>query len=864
MENMEDSDDVVECRQNGARDCGATVADAENQMALDFSYIGRRNEGVHFGQVHHTPAAVSSCGPATLPNPCSVASGQPEFLRSPLSSVHQMTPMDVRDYRTMVADLEKRLMDREQLLREDEKNEALDEVTKAQSGSVNQLRHLLTLYEGYHEYPESMMACVRTKYRELEHEKCALEASLQSRIAVLEAEISSLHATHSELRTQIEQLTTNSQDEVVVLRRKLAETESLLMAALDCDRSDDESGVVEESGDILEDGINVRKVVVRLVRALKEIQAMRKEIGARKDQVSEINVEIAEFREKLDASSIQRDKLFCTDCLDGSAHREDFAVVEVSGGDQCGTSIGASATKGEKRRNKNTFAKRQKVKDVVVVEVRGGDGVLQCGTVAEGGGTEGGVFVDFRCTGRRNEWVPLDEVFLSRDDRAVPKLCPISSNNNGIQDSVEVLMQHNPSEPWKWQPATALYDWIFWHFGMVVIPLPGGEIRSIIPKDRIRSPSAGKLRGLEEEVELDFVRRMMRFYSKSVLRPLEAENGKATTKGQKRRRCNESVAIVKRLRTARSRSGSLSSLHELVGPEDDGLRFLPVEILMETFQFLHSIDQGRLLAVCSGWYGILTSVLVKRLLQIHFPSKVDFSRARSHSTGSACVADTNAQSCWSNRSAVIVGVSVNGALALEDWPICDGFLLREILQLGNKEVLENLVLKNITCWFQPSHTEDYIPALFNVFNSLAMMCRTLSVMNFICEIRRSWIDASVPITIRIPFGRMRSDRRVTVADWWDMIEQSCPLLDDHQMNLLSTRMNEVKQDWKLGGPWLTITRSRQAGDPRTSSTYFKPFPATSIYPLEFVDVHRLTRMTQYLMFCAITDSTINLELALPA
>ncbi|XP_055340306.1 uncharacterized protein LOC129589537 [Paramacrobiotus metropolitanus] len=707
MGNMENSDVVVECgREDEARDCGTTVADAENQVTLDFSNAGRRNENVPFGHVHHTAAAVSSSGPDTFLDPCSVDSGQPALFRSSSSSVDQLTPtsLDVRDYEAMAAYLEKRLLDREQLLHgtgQDmealraeyrqtltEKNETLQKMARAQSGLLSQFGHLQTQYEGYQEYAESTLAFMRMKYQELEAEKCASEMSLHSRIAALEAELSSLQGTHCELKTQSEQLTKSTQDEAAfVLRRKLKETESLLMTALQCDTSDDEPSVVEESGDILQDGINVRKVVVRLVRALKEIKALRKINGARKDEISEFNREIAEFREELESSTIERDKVFCTDVVNGSAlQRENFAVVKGLGGDE----------------------------------------VLQCGEESDGSTPKG--------VKRRRE-----DLFATTDKR-------------------------QKSEPGTISPST-----------------------SSVPE---------------------------------ALPPF---------------------------------------LHDV-----DAVRFLPVEIMTEVFQYLHVVDRCRVRAVCAGWNAIQQSAAASSLQQIQFHCKGDFSRALSASIGCARAVDVPAQRCWSRRTVAVVGQ--NAKRSAQRWPLCGARFLREIMQGGAEEKkLENLALKDISCRFLAGHSfpaPDYIAALHKGFDTLAAVCRTLTVKNFTCTIDSSWKDGLVPITIHIPFGRMRHDRRLSVADWWGMIEQRCPLLDDHQTNLVSNALKEYKQNPGLADQLELIRRGRQHNDPRKGCTYLNSFDSPNA-PLASVDVNRLTRMTQYLMYCEITNVAVNAELSWP-
>ncbi|XP_055345249.1 GRB10-interacting GYF protein 2-like isoform X2 [Paramacrobiotus metropolitanus] len=381
MESMENPDVVVECRrENGVRDCGITIAVSESQRTLDFSSAGRRNGCVHFGQVLQTPASAGSSSPATLLDPCSVASGQPEFILSSSPSLADTQPVhsiprakdlssdqlsqDVRHSEAMVASLENRLLEREQLQRESgqqmealrtaydnavaEKNDERERLARAQF-------RLLSLERKHREHKREYKKLLQsaeeerkrgqTAYQQLEADKSASETSLHYRIAALEEELSSLREAHRDLRTQSKQLTKNSQDEVSVLRQKLTEIESLLIPTLQCHLPIDERC----AGDILQTGFNVRKVVLRAMRALRELKAQREKNVAQEDKISQMNAELAPVRVKRKTSTIQRDKLLSTGVVTNSAlHPEDSVVVEVLGRDgvlQCGKAIVRSTSK---------------------------------------------------------------------------------------------------------------------------------------------------------------------------------------------------------------------------------------------------------------------------------------------------------------------------------------------------------------------------------------------------------------------------------------------------------------------------------------------------------------------------------------
>ncbi|XP_055351540.1 uncharacterized protein LOC129597867 [Paramacrobiotus metropolitanus] len=114
------------------------------------------------------------------------------------------------------------------------------------------------------------------------------------------------------------------------------------------------------------------------------------------------------------------------------------------------------------------------------------------------------------------------------------------------------------------------------------------------------------------------------------------------------------------------------------------------------------------------------------------------------------------------------------------------------------------------------------------------------------------------MTMRIPFGKLNHDRRLTVTDWWDMIEQSCPLLDDQQKNRLSDVLSGREQVHNFVYKDLRkILRWRQHGDPRKSCIVLDPW----CDKLESVAVNQLTRMVQYLMYCRITKTEFDIELA---
>ncbi|XP_055340235.1 uncharacterized protein LOC129589484 [Paramacrobiotus metropolitanus] len=108
---------------------------------------------------------------------------------------------------------------------------------------------------------------------------------------------------------------------------------------------------------------------------------------------------------------------------------------------------------------------------------------------------------------------------------------------------------------------------------------------------------------------------------------------------------------------------------------------------------------------------------------------------------------------------------------------------------------------------------------------------------------------------------MRWDRRLTVADWWNMIEEGCPLLNEGQKSVVSGFIKKkIKHSEWLRGLLRLIVRAWQTNDTRKSITYLKPSPVAQ---LGFVDFNRLTRLTQYLMYCAISRTTFNCTVTWP-
>ncbi|XP_055351073.1 uncharacterized protein LOC129597518 [Paramacrobiotus metropolitanus] len=308
--------------------------------------------------------------------------------------------------------------------------------------------------------------------------------------------------------------------------------------------------------------------------------------------------------------------------------------------------------------------------------------------------------------------------------------------------------------------------------------------------------------------------------------------------------------------------------------DDDVVRFLPVEILRETFLHLNTVDQWRMREVCPGWNRILASAAKpnKRLLHIQFPldpSRSFLLRRRSSSEGKVFIAAACAARCRRTCLVAIVGFPVPDDAEDRNYylPLCDELtqiLPREPMHGGaEKKLWENLVLKDAICGTPNNDDEDYIARLHRSFDSLAAMCRTMTVTNFTCRVGTSMPDGFQPLTVRITFARISHDRRLTVADWWDMIEQGCPLLDDLQRDLVSTTLKKTDRSFELSRGLYVIWRYRQLGDPRKCRT-FGEAPEFGPSPLNSIDVDKLTRMVQYQMYCAIIGMPLSHEVTGPA
>ncbi|XP_055340236.1 uncharacterized protein LOC129589485 [Paramacrobiotus metropolitanus] len=522
----------------------------------------------------------------------------------------------------------------------------------------------------------------------------------------------------------------------------------------------------------------------------------------------------------------------------------------------------------------------------VVVEVRGGDGVSQCGKVVAA--SSSGLIGDFRCTDRRNEWMPLDQASMYWDPvSAYSYSGPMGSrfySDQGIADPVEVLMQRSSNEPWKWHPGSVLvYDRQHGQFARVAIHLPGKDIRTVVPRNRIRRRAhmISLDYGLLHLMELrgmggSHAAENHLFYNKSVLRPVAAANASTTpTSGKQQEPADGCLATQKWWKVFLACGGSSASpalMAALPAPVFDAgraFRVLPLEILTETLYSLPTVDQCRVRAVCVVWNRLLTAAAARNLLHIQFPSKSDCSS----SAGRVYIAVACAHRCWSTRTVAVVGSPVQGGfeekLRLNYLPLCDGRFLLMLIQGAVERFPEDLVIKDINCMYVlEDNAVDYIITLHRVFDKLAAICHTLTVKNFTCEIFDSTEDGWVRITIHmdhIPFGRMHSERCLTVADWWNMNEEGCPRLDKEQELVVSGFIKKRQQHSERFREVLrTIVRARQTNDPRKKVTYLKPAPAAGQHPLGLVDVDRLTRLTQYLVYCAVTHTPFKSTVTWPA
>ncbi|XP_055330328.1 uncharacterized protein LOC129582745 [Paramacrobiotus metropolitanus] len=471
----------------------------------------------------------------------------------------------------------------------------------------------------------------------------------------------------------------------------------------------------------------------------------------------------------------------------------------------------------------------------LIVEVRGEDEVLQCGQALAA--IDGGLAVDFRCIYRPTEPVALAIVRVARtQEYFVPRTRTDGAPyEQGLSEPVEVLMQDCSSllEPWMWQPAeVVVYDWAHRQFAIVTVRTRDSNgnwtaVKTVVRQDRIRRPSTST------EAAALFPHEFLNMVSEQ---------------------CGETINEYYRPTVYRPLASEIQPLPPSEVDGDVGL--LPCNVVAEIMQNLPTVDQCRLRAVRAGWNYILTSAEVTQLLHINFPTD------RAPTPGGIYMAVACAQRCWSNRTVAMVGLPLpahHEAVKLRNLSLIDAHILTAVMQGRSENFPQHLLLQDIHVQHTPQRVqeEDYINSLRDVFNSLAAICHTLTVKNFTCEVD-SWLDGYVPITIHIALGRMSHGRRLHIEDWWDMIEQGIPV-PLHQWhvidNVISCGLSDRSEK---------IIQHRQSGDPRSSTSYLKPFPDPTVgQPLRY-EPAKCTRMVQFLLYCAKLRIKPTFEVTWPA
>ncbi|XP_055329784.1 uncharacterized protein LOC129582308 [Paramacrobiotus metropolitanus] len=391
---------------------------------------------------------------------------------------------------------------------------------------------------------------------------------------------------------------------------------------------------------------------------------------------------------------------------------------------------------------------------------------------------------------------------------------------------VEAFLRLNVDEPWKWHPGmmimlnfTGFADACC--FVMVTAYLNGTSNLFVLPKERVRSPvsTTRPVASPFEKTELRFKLRMLGMRNTiQSWRKLNLPNNSRSP--QQDAQNNGKQLLLSRVK----------------------IQNLPAEVMMEVFICIETTAQSRLRSVYSGWNSLLTSSPLQRFLL--FTGSTDDPSHRYSNI--ACL-----HACW---RPIIIFAGCSASRSPSDTTILSGPLLRQIMERGGHRCAETLILSGVAWnWSAPSRPRttsgrrDFVMTACLSLSVLAAVCHTLLIKDIhMIDLFYSYSKPCFPacedykpeftrciLRLRIRDGRIRG-RGLTIEDWWNLLESSCPSLKASQVQSLSNWMEECLQtdatsvlrdqwsdadDRNRSGAIPIILQEFQRMDPRAGNQY---------------------------------------------
>ncbi|XP_055344729.1 uncharacterized protein LOC129592665 isoform X2 [Paramacrobiotus metropolitanus] len=511
-----------------------------------------------------------------------------------------------------------------------------------------------------------------------------------------------------------------------------------------------------------------------------------------------------------------------------------------------------------------------------LVDIQGNDGLLHCGRITDSG--DEGFLVDFGC-GKEHapQFVPFGRIYRYRNRSLFDDITTISwditrSIDEKEEFPVEVLLRFHPAEACKWYPGTMLLgDFALRSFGFVRIPIAGTVMKCIVPAHRIRTPSTeghltpalvvkgdryhamighsartdkGALTARCKKTRNNgLVEQLIRTSQEWKLPLTDGSSGVRFANGLATLKWMDFVLLSDDTTYSLPQDSQKDSIHN-----DCTIHCLSTEVLLEMFCFVTSIEKCKLRRVCITWKNILTSPAAAYLVLLRngpYPSAYAYIQEGDY-LHAACLFN-----CW-NKVVVI-----DGCKSMKVWkdqmPSCHGGFLQRIISEGGYHPAETLILTNVFRMMYAkkrgeNSAADFIVELTEEINSYMRVCQQLVLRNITMVLFGGFLG---DIIVKIRAGRISRDQRKTVPDWWTVLDNCCPSLNECDLSSLATWIrdahyraaNKENLEPSLHSKVLSVLHNLQSADPRASVHYRGE--RWSMESLINLDVRKLKTFTCY-------------------
>ncbi|XP_055349885.1 uncharacterized protein LOC129596583 [Paramacrobiotus metropolitanus] len=491
------------------------------------------------------------------------------------------------------------------------------------------------------------------------------------------------------------------------------------------------------------------------------------------------------------------------------------------------------------------------------------DGLLQHGEVI--GVANGGLIIDFRCAAQRAQFVEYGRIFRFSDEYDFVFTAYV----------MQILLRRPIDGAWIWYPGevSCLTSYINEAFEYVKVQLPHGRVLELVPYGQLRPPPTDKEYEGSRVMEDDFVVRCCRlpevccsggsqlvkelfkwhltrrfpivciafssctqtldYLQRQDASPLKAhqvESVYAWAQTEEASGCT-STAAQKIFRLVRPANIHAAGVTDPTDGADEARLLLPVELLVEVFQSLDSIDRFRCRRVCPLWNDILTT-------DAYF-SDVRVSREDADYGGVShvIVRMGTADLFWLPACLLKCLNSTTKMVVITKLPLHRCFHTRNLINdILKRNRIRALVLSD--CRF--GEGMQFVWVLDNLAELIMEIrqCNTVILKN--CSVGDENLRA---VVAQHAFSNPMSQEEV-LWQLWDLCESCLVLKKPLVGSALAERIAECaghKRDVKMGDKIVEVLNYYQSLDPRPTTHYRQR--EWTVSTLSELDVGKLTVLT---------------------